>query len=251
MEPGARVQLYILMSYLEKTRLTFGDINIMWIILTINCVILTIFSMSDARARRRSSLCLLTRLFFCSVVNWTTLRLRRALSPVSECPSANATKATANRRHRHIFCILSATCEITEEVGVLSSRTHYLCTAYDFSLFVDIMFNSSAVYTHRSADDVSYSLVAASCCNSTHVHVPSGVFQRTAIWCTGVWPETLGSRDPGQTAMWGNNTSITLLHSSSNDDKLLIHLIATKTRLFLPLPAVDGFYQNVIVNCIN
>ena len=115
--------------------------------------------MSDAPTRRRSSLCLSTRMFFCSVVSSTTaLRLRWAFSPVSEYPSAKATKATANRRHRHIFCILSATCEIMEEVGVLSSRTHDLCTAYDFSLFGDIMFSSSAAYIHCSANDVCYSV---------------------------------------------------------------------------------------------
>ena len=39
----------------RKKILKFGDINIMWIIITIKCVILTNFSMSDAPTRRRSA----------------------------------------------------------------------------------------------------------------------------------------------------------------------------------------------------
>ena len=33
--------------------------------------------------------------------------------------------------------------------------------------------------------------------------------------------------------------------------RLLVQLNATKTRLYLSLPTVDGFYLNVIVNCIS
>ena len=86
------------------------------------------------------------------------------LHPVSECPSAYATKATANRRHQHIFCILSATCETMEEIGVLSSRTHDRCkVVHSLQGGRHNVFSSSAAYIRRLAEDVCYSLLSASC----------------------------------------------------------------------------------------